>query len=326
MKRIIKSIICSALITGMIFGSSVSAYAGPGFELTWGQDLANQAAQEEILNGSEIRILQSVDGGQILSSVIKTAEGYVIVVDGGRRQDAPHLIEVLHQMGISGVDAWLVTHPHDDHMGALTQILEDKYMRGIPVNLEIGKIYYHFLDSEYYRTHDTDSRFRDYQDFYNAIVYTPIDKVDCNVMKDQTINLGLTEIKVMNNPLECEKNTYNNSSVAFRVVLPNGKRVLYLGDMGSEAGENLLKFTSMSELKADIVQMAHHGQNGVDYDLYNIISPTVCMWPTPEWLWDNEKNGLKGEGNYLTLSVRNWMKKIGVTKNLVCGFGDQILR
>ncbi len=37
---------------------------------------------------------------------MKTKEGAVIVVDGGRDVDAPHLIEVIQELG-GHVDAWL---------------------------------------------------------------------------------------------------------------------------------------------------------------------------------------------------------------------------
>lgn len=41
----------------------------------------------------------------------------MIVVDGGRDVDAPHLIEVIQELG-GHVDVWLLTHPHSDHVGA----------------------------------------------------------------------------------------------------------------------------------------------------------------------------------------------------------------
>ena len=35
--------------------------------------------------------------------------------------------------------------------------------------------------------------------------------------------------------------------------------------------------------------MAHHGQDGVEMDVYRVIKPEICLWPTPDWLWDNVK-------------------------------------
>ena len=74
---------------------------------------------------------------------MKTKEGAVIVVDGGRDVDAPHLIEVIQELG-GHVDAWLLTHPHSDHVGAITEILNMD-----PMPISIGKVYYSFLNKEF---------------------------------------------------------------------------------------------------------------------------------------------------------------------------------
>ena len=47
------------------------------------------------------------------------------------------------------------------------------------------------------------------------------------------------EITVMNEPFACTENSFNNSSVAYRVEM-GGKRILFLGDMGWQAGEDFL--------------------------------------------------------------------------------------
>ena len=61
-------------------------------------------------------------------------------------------------------------------------------------------------------------------------------------------------------------------------------------------------------------------------ELYQEISPEVCLWPTPDWLWDNVQDGVAGAGSYKTPIVRGWMVTLGVKKNLCVKDGDQILR
>ena len=123
----------------------------------------------------------------------------------------------------------------------------------------------------------------------------------------------------MNEPFACQENTFNNSSVAYRLEI-NDKRILFLGDMGWQAGENLLKVCTPEELKADVVQMAHHGQAGVEQDVYETIAPEICLWPTPQWLWDNEG------GTYMTAETKAWMRKLGVKTHYCMKDGDQIIR
>ena len=109
-------------------------------------------------------------------------------------------------------------------------------------------------------------------------------------------------------------------------MLISGKRILFLGDMGWQAGEDFLANHTQEELKSDVLQMAHHGQRGVEEELYQEISPEVCLWPTPDWLWDNVQDGVAGAGSYKTPIVRGWMVTLGVKKNLCVKDGDQILR
>ena len=56
--------------------------------------------------------------------------------------------------------------------------------------------------------------------------------------------------------------------------------------------------------------MAHHGQQGVTEKFYRHISPQVCLWPTPEWLWNNDIGAGFDTGPYKTLETRGWMEKM----------------
>ena len=58
----------------------------------------------------------------MMSYVLRTTGGAVIVIDGGSRDDAPFLRDFLHPLG-GRVTAWFLTHPHYDHIDALTELL-----------------------------------------------------------------------------------------------------------------------------------------------------------------------------------------------------------
>ena len=84
-------------------------------------------------------------------------------------------------------------------------------------------------------------------------------KMRGRLRKGQKISLAGAEITVMNEPFACTENSFNNSSVAYRVEM-GGKRILFLGDMGWQAGEDFLANHTQEELKSDVLQMAHHGR------------------------------------------------------------------
>ena len=72
--------------------------------------------------------------------------------------------------------------------------------------------------------------------------------------------------------------------------------------------------------------MSHHGQDGADKQLYAIINPEVCLWPTPEWLWNNDNGGGYNSGTWQTLETRKWMNEIGVPRHYVEKDGDITLK
>ena len=57
-----------------------------------------------------------------MSYVIITREDNVIIVDGGRALDMPLLKQYVGDRRIS---AWILTHPHDDHISGITHELFD---------------------------------------------------------------------------------------------------------------------------------------------------------------------------------------------------------
>ena len=100
---------------------------------------------------------------------------------------------------------------------------------------------------------------------------------------------------------------------------------LVLGDTGINSSKKLLE-TQKDKLKSDIVQMAHHGQQGATEELYKEINPRVCMWPTPTWLWNNDAGEGYNTGPWKTVETREWMEKLNVKENYVAKDGDIVLK
>ena len=59
---------------------------------------------------------------QSLSCIIETGEGGLIVIDGGWNINSEFLLKQIQAKG-GHVQAWLLTHPDSDHVGAITTIL-----------------------------------------------------------------------------------------------------------------------------------------------------------------------------------------------------------
>ena len=262
----------------------------------------------------ELWMLASTTGAQNLSIVIKSPHGKLIVVDGGWEADADKLSSLILQQG-GKVDAWLITHPHEDHVGALCAILNDSSRK-----IKIDKIYCSLATPDWYRqVSPTGAGIAD--QLLSAFTKLPVGTVTNNIGRGTEINIDDVNIRVLNNRGVYTYNGVNNSSMVYKIRV-SGQSILILGDLAYDGGKDLIKTCTAAELKSDIVQMAHHGQQGVDQDAYALIAPTTCLWPTPAWLWNNDNGGGVGSGPWGTLTTRAWMDALGVKDNRSLKDGD----
>ena len=51
--------------------------------------------------------------------------------------------------------------------------------------------------------------------------------------------------------------------------------MLFLGDLGVEGGKQLLNSEFAEEVPSDIVQVSHHGQNGVNKEFYKRVQEII---------------------------------------------------
>ena len=249
--------------------------------------------------------LPSQIGSIGMSYVIQTSAGKVIVFDGGWVQESGYMRGFLAALG-NKVDAWFMSHPHDDHAGVLMDILQD------PRDLKIQTIYQSSLDQEWYNIYESD--YKDFSDsYYKAVRESNVQSVEVELGMNITVDGVLFEILGVKNP-ELIDNPYNDQSVVVKVT-DASKSVLFLGDLGWDGGKKLLASEYSSKLKSDYVQMAHHGQNGVEEDFYQAVAPKYCLWPTPLWLWNNDGGEGINSGPFTTMQTREWVEKLGVKKN-----------
>ena len=245
------------------------------------------------------------------SYVFQTDKGRLVVMDGGMNEEAPFLRGFLSALGCE-VEAWFISHPHNDHMGALTEILKK------PGDLKIKKIYH--------------SRFSesliDREEPYNIYArefYAELDKLDPTVtevidLKEPGLELkidgmNLKILGVTNEEL-AYTNPYNNSSMIIR-VWDRAKSIVFLGDAGIECGDKVLNSAYRNDLDCDYLQMAHHGQQGCSEDFYKTIKFRACLWPTPTWVWNNDAGGGINTAHLKTFDTRRWMDEIGITEHHV---------
>lgn len=238
------------------------------------------------------------------SYVIRTVNGKVIVMDGGYDKD--YLRGFIDALG-GEVEAWIISHPHDDHMTALSKMLEN--LNG----LKISKVYHsrfpdELIDSEDANTAELTRKFYSLLD--NA---TDIEVIDCNCGDEFEIDGVNFKVLSEKNP---EIRGYNDSSMVVK-VWDNKKSIIFLGDLAVKGGQKLLDSEYAKDLECDYLQMAHHGQDGCDKHFYETVKFRACLWPSPSWVYNNDQGGGFNTGRLKTVEVRNWMKELGITEHYV---------
>ena len=124
----------------------------------------------------------------------------------------------------------------------------------------------YYPDLKYYRPHTGETI--QLADVKLDILYTCEDNVDA-----KTGEL-VKELFTWNNTYGIDQ---NNSSMVARITF-DGKSFMLLGDIFGAAEDVLMKNYSASSLKADIMQVSHHGFNNLP-DLVAAINPSVSLYP-----------------------------------------------
>ncbi|MCQ2386186.1 MAG: MBL fold metallo-hydrolase [Clostridia bacterium] len=271
----------------------------------------------------------------MMSFVIVTEKGNCIIVDGGRPLDMPLLKQY-----VAGkpVKAWILTHGHIDH---ITGFMDEMEKNG-GKDFDIETVYYNFPkydemigktegipDLEYYR-----SELNECLPEFERI--EPVFRDKAHIVKQgESIDIDEVHIDFLYTFRDgLYSNLMNDSSLVFKVTTPR-KTVLFLGDLGPEGGDFLFR-ESRDKLKADIVQMAHHGHMNVSMEVYEAIAPEACMWCAAHWLY-NEPEVPKYLSDvprltrmhrirmYGTAVTRKWMDTLGVKTHYVTGDGTQTI-
>ncbi len=240
--------------------------------------------------------------------ILQMPDGQVFLVDAADvSSDLPGL---LRRRGIGYVDKIFISHPHKDHYGGLSSLLDQ--------GIGIGQL----LMNEPIRS--VCDRERPWGcDF--AHVRSVLDRcrrrgiaVKAMHAGDVLYDRGQTRIEVLyafdglDTPIG--PTDVNDTSVILRLTHGHLK-VLFTGDLNQAMGAYLAR--SGVGLQADILKVPHHGAEGVaPNEFFDRVAPTLALAPAPTGLWQSERNR----------RVREHLRSMGVP-TLVNGLeGDVTVR
>lgn len=222
----------------------------------------------------------STTGNQSMFYTITDLKGNLVVIDGGFDSDADQVKNVILDNG-GHVSAWIITHPHPDHVGAFNALYPTIGDAGITVD----KVY--ATDVNYDRYKETAQDYDGFavcEAFYNLA--PSIKNLTYLHENDEFDLLPGLKMKVLHgwdeNVDALPDHLVNNGSLMFKIY-GNEQSMLFCADTQKEVEDQIIKDHG-DELKSDYVQCGHHGNWGVTTKFYDKVAPTVAFMDGPEWL------------------------------------------
>lgn len=282
---------------------------------------------KEFIEPGTYRVTQYADleGYQAMCYTIESAEGGLIVIDGGRAWNSLNLVERIKEKG-GRVDTWIITHPHDDHAGVLASILEAAWDQ---TEIEIGQILLGEMDEEAVmaqggpRTDAYQYLLKGLKERDNVTYLKAGDSLD-------VLGLRMDVLHTCNETVTAySDNILNDGSMVFKLSAAKCS-FLFLGDIGDNSKDTAEKWQSTGGipqasrliaqeimqqygdlLKSTYVQMAHHGNSTLPDDFYEAVHPKRAYFDAPKWLMENKDKETGETSYYRTPHYKELMKSMG---------------
>ena len=274
----------------------------------------------DVIPGMRVTLLggsNQADKGNIRSMgyIVRTNKDNVIFIDSGLNIDYDSLKSYINLYTDGNIDHWVITHGHDDHVGAFLEVLNKE-------NITIENLYYNTLTEKWYEENDPRGYVSE-KAFLDSLSSPKIlNKVICqagDIFKIDNIEMEILRVA---NPEITDGDNGNEASLVFKLTAKDVKKsMIFLGDAMEKASPEILE--SKDKLKADAVQLAHHGNWGVTEDVYKALNPKVAFVNATEKLYNNDSGLGYNSGNWTSIIVRGWLENLGCNTFYKAYEGDQ---
>lgn len=189
-----------------------------------------------------------IDVGQA-DSVLIVNQNQSALIDAGNNEDGENVVNFIKSKGITKLDYVIGTHPHEDHIGGLDNVIN---------NIDIDKIYLPNIQTNT----------KTYEDVLQAI-QRKNQKIN-SFNKGDKFTIGNANLEVMTDSI-LDKNNLNLSSNIIRMEF-NGTSFLFTGD-AEEENEKTIKWP-----QTDILKVGHHGSTtSTSQNFLNQLKPKYAI-------------------------------------------------
>lgn len=212
--------------------------------------------------------------------LIRLEDGRFVVYDGGVNEDTQSMYDQIKAQNVRGgkpvIAAWFISHHHGDHVGGFLNFM-NRYKNEVVVESIVTNI-----PGEYMLSGIIDGDNYEYgwitNLYQNAKKYMPSVKFVIAHAGQRFAFAGL-DVDVLYTPENYYggKMTYGNHEVTmYSFTMPAG-RMIFTGDALSENCKIAAAIYG-NELKADVVQYAHHGAQGGEPGFYALVGAKYGIW------------------------------------------------
>jgi len=193
--------------------------------------------------------VEFIDVGQAESIFIKQ-DGHNILIDAGNNADGKLLVKYLKNKGIKKFDYVVGTHPHEDHIGGLDDIINE-------------------FEIEHILMPDVTNNTKTFEDVLNAIEKKNLE-IEIPII-DETFTAGDLNFKVIYTGTNEED--LNSDSIVLRMDYKNNS-YLFTADLTGDIEKELLE----KDIDVNIYKVAHHGSTYSNtYEFLERVTPKYAI-------------------------------------------------
>ena len=188
-------------------------------------------------------------------SFVLVTDHSCVVIDTGTAKTAQDVVDSIVSLGVSAIDALVVTHFDQDHVGGAATILRDFSVKAVYTT---------------YQSKDSDA----IDDYLAALDDVGLTATEVDATTTLTID-GVTYVIHPPDSSSYDKDESNNSSLVTRVTLGD-TNFLFAADVESERIKELV--ADGADLSCDLLKVPHHGiyEDATD-ELVSAASPTYAV-------------------------------------------------
>ena len=223
------------IIIGLVILIIVAILSQKGFipidEDSNSNEMSNKITAEESENILQIHFF---DVGQADSTLIISGQK-TMLIDAGTNEMGEKVVENIKKLGIERIDYLIGTHPHEDHIGGLDDVIK---------NFEIGIIYMPKIQTNT----------KTFEDVLDAIAEKNLTITIPKKGEKFILGKAKCEIMLCGTGTKEEKENLNLSSIVTKVTYGN-QNYLFMGDAEKENEQ------SRTWTKVNVLKVGHHGSD-----------------------------------------------------------------